>query len=128
MEITRNLQTFVNRCLRRILRIWWPNKISNKELWEKTNEEEIELQIKRRKWGWIGHSLRKDRAIEKEVLRRNSQGKRKIGRPKTTWRRTTEEELKRIGKSWTEVGQLAQNRRRWREFVKALCSSGRYRN
>ena len=36
-SIRKKLQTFVNRCLRRILRIYWPNVISNRELWERTN-------------------------------------------------------------------------------------------
>ena len=30
-EIQRKIQTFVNRCLRYTLRIWWPNIISNKD-------------------------------------------------------------------------------------------------
>ena len=32
-EIRRKIQTFVNRCLRYILRIRWPKIISNKDLW-----------------------------------------------------------------------------------------------
>ena len=31
-EFQRKIQTFVNRCLRYVLRIWWPNIISNKDL------------------------------------------------------------------------------------------------
>ena len=34
--IQRKIQTFVNRRLRYILRIWWPNIISNKDLWKVT--------------------------------------------------------------------------------------------
>ena len=33
-EITRSLQVFLNRCLREILRIFWPNIISNENLWK----------------------------------------------------------------------------------------------
>ena len=49
-EITRSLQVFLNRCLRKILRIFWPNIISNENLWKQTNEEPVQIQIKRRKW------------------------------------------------------------------------------
>ena len=28
----------INKCLRRILRIWWPNCINNQELWQQTNQ------------------------------------------------------------------------------------------
>jgi hypothetical protein len=33
---TQKLQPFVNRCLRSILKIWWPGIISNQELWTPT--------------------------------------------------------------------------------------------
>jgi len=56
---TSKLQTFVNRCLRRILNIHWPEVISNEELWKRTEEIEMSMQIKRHKWKWIGHTLRK---------------------------------------------------------------------
>jgi len=49
----------VNGCLRYILRIWWPNIISNKELWKVTGQEDINVEIRKRKFGWIGHTLRK---------------------------------------------------------------------
>ena len=50
---------FINKCLRRILNIHWPDRITNKELWKKTNEEPVLDQLGRRKWNWIGHTLRK---------------------------------------------------------------------
>ena len=65
---TSKLQTFVNRCLRRILDIHWPEVISNEELWW-TGETKMSTQIKRQKWNWIGHTLRKGHeAIEREAL------------------------------------------------------------
>jgi hypothetical protein len=58
--------------------------ISN-ELWRRTGETEISIQIKRRKWTWIGYTLRKENeAIEREALDWNPQGKRR-GRPKQMW-------------------------------------------
>ena len=77
---TSKLQTFVNRCLRRILNIHWPEVISSEELWRRTEEIEMSMQIKRRKWKWIGHTLRKgNEAIEREALDWNPQGKRRRG-------------------------------------------------
>ena len=58
--IRRKIQIFVNRCLRYILRIWWPNVISNKDLWRVTDQEDINLEIRKRKFRWIGHTLRKE--------------------------------------------------------------------
>ena len=115
-------QVFVNSCLRIILNIHWPEVISNEELWRRAEDTEIYIQIKRRKWNWIGHTLRKGHdIIEREVLEWNPQGWRKRGRPKQMWRRSVHNEALGEGKSWGEVKQLARNRIRWRRFVDALC-------
>ena len=74
-QIIRKLQIFVNKCLRRIMKIKWTDKITNEELWRITQQKSIENQIKRRKWNWIGHTLRKETgAIEKTALDWNPQG------------------------------------------------------
>ncbi|XP_048478528.1 uncharacterized protein LOC125488872 [Plutella xylostella] len=120
--ISHQLQVFVNRCLRRILRIYWPNKISNDQLRERCHDTLIDQQIKRRKWNWIGHTLRRNSDhIPKQAMDWNPQGKRKRGRPKQTWRRTVVDEAKKIGKSWSEIKREAQDRLRWRATVDALC-------
>jgi hypothetical protein len=80
------------------------------------------MQIKRRKWKWIGHTLRKgNEAIEREALDWNPRGKRKRGRPKQTWQKLVHNEAAEKGKSWSEVKRMAGNRIRWRYFVDALC-------
>jgi hypothetical protein len=80
------IQTFDNRCLRYILRIWWPKTISNKDLWKATGQEDANLEIRKRKFGWIGHTLRKDDGeIPKVALQWNPKGSRKRGRPKNSW-------------------------------------------
>ena len=38
--VTSRLQIFVNRCLRKILRIYWPNNISNTELLRRAHMKE----------------------------------------------------------------------------------------
>ena len=45
------LQTFINRCLRNIINIRWPDVISNTDLWDKTGQSPIEVEISKRKWG-----------------------------------------------------------------------------
>ena len=54
----RKCEAFQDRCLRRILRIYWPNKISNQQLRERTNTQTIEESIKIMRWQDIGHVLR----------------------------------------------------------------------
>jgi hypothetical protein len=89
----------------------------------------IEIQIKRRKWTWIGHTLRKEAgAIEKTVLDWNPQRCRRRGRPKRTWRRTIEDEIRNTGRSWNEVKGIAGDRNAWKHFMDALCSTRNKRN
>jgi len=123
------LQTYVNRCLRRILNIHCPEVISNEELWRRTEKTDMSMQIKRRKWNWIEHTLRKaNEAIERQALDWNLQGKRRRGRPRHTWRRIVYSEALEKGKSWSEVERMAGNRTRWRCFVDTLCSLRDNRN
>ena len=43
---SNRLQSFVNRCLRLIMGIHWPEIIRNKELWERAGKERLDLQIR----------------------------------------------------------------------------------
>ncbi|RUS86029.1 hypothetical protein EGW08_006183 [Elysia chlorotica] len=120
---TQKLQTFINRCLRNILNIRWPEVISNQDLWERTRQAPIEQEIKKRKWGWIGHTLRKPSSnTTMQSLEWNPQGKLKVGRPRQTWRRSTDTEARATGMTWAELRRTSQNRVRWRSVVAALCS------
>nr|KAG5698646.1 hypothetical protein BaRGS_003160 [Batillaria attramentaria] len=117
------LQTFVNRCLRNILNIRWPEVISDEDLWNRTKQTPIGEDIKKRKWGWIGHTMRKSPSnITRQALDWNPQGKRKVGRPRQTWRRSTDAEVKAAGMTWAELKRLSQNRVHGRSAVVALCS------
>nr|KAG5693557.1 hypothetical protein BaRGS_011682 [Batillaria attramentaria] len=120
----QKIQTFLNTCLRRIFNIRWPEKIRNEELWERAGQEPATKQILRRKWGWIGHTLRKPASsTTRQALTWNPQGKRKRGRPRNSWRRDTEAELYKQGTNWTGVARIAHNRVRWRRVVDGLCST-----
>ena len=54
-SITAKLQFFINKWLRKILRIFWPDQTTNKELWKSTKQPRIHLQIRKCKWRWLGH-------------------------------------------------------------------------
>ena len=119
--IQKKLQTFVNTCLRKILKIFWPERISNEELWSKTGQSPIGEEIARRKWRWLGHTLRKPKhSISRHALQWNPQGQRVRGRPRTTWRRNLENDMERFGYTWRELIKLAQDRREWKTVVRGL--------
>ena len=107
MKFSVKYKPLLNRCVRCTLRIWWPNIISNKDLWKVTGQEDINLEIRKRKSRWIGHTLRKeDGEIPKAALLWNPQGNRKRGRPRNSWRRSI---IKEAGRSWNELRFLAAN-------------------
>jgi hypothetical protein len=66
-QITKRLQIFVNKCLRRIMNVKRTDKITNEELWRVSHQKSIENQIKRRKWNWNGHTLRKETGAIKNM-------------------------------------------------------------
>jgi len=104
------------------MNIKWTDKITDEELWGIVKQKPIEIQIKRRKWNWIGQTLRKEAgAIGKTTLDWNPQGYRR-GRPKRTWRRTIEDEIRDTGRSWNEVKGIAGDRNDWKLFMDVLCS------
>ena len=119
------LRSFHTTCLRRIQRIFWPQKISNEDLLRRCKQVDMGTIISRRRWRWIGHVLRKEpQSITRTALHWTPDGKRKRGRPRTTWRRTVEDEMKAIQHSWGSLARLAQDRRKWKDFVAALYTTG----
>ena len=67
-----------------ILRIFWPDQIMNKEPWKRSKQPRIEFQIRKRKWGWLGHYTAK-------TVRRHSQASPRMEPPKQTGQGKTEE-------------------------------------
>jgi len=119
------LSTFHTKGLWKILRTFWPQTISNKDLLSQCKQEDMGTIFMQRRWRWIGHVTRKDNeSITKTALFWTPEGRRKCGRPKNTWRRTVEAELRGLKQSWNKIQQLAKDRQKWKNFVASLCASG----
>ena len=74
-------------------------RIYHNALWKVTGHEGINLEERKIKFRWIGHTLQKvDREIPKAALLWNPQGNRKRGRPRNSWRRSV---IKEPGRSRT---------------------------
>ena len=77
----------------------------NDTISEITGVRKISDEIRRRRWNWIGHVLRKDRNDDCIVaMGWQPEGKRKVGRPKITWRRTVERADKKDGPAGLKPG------------------------
>ncbi|VDO89055.1 unnamed protein product [Schistosoma margrebowiei] len=103
-DIIQKIQVFINSCLRKILQIRWPDSISNNVLWERTNQIPAEGEIRKKRWKWIGHTLRKaPNCVTRQALTWNPQGQRKREIPKNALRREVEKDMRRMNKNWMEL-------------------------
>ncbi|VDO70812.1 unnamed protein product [Schistosoma mattheei] len=83
--IIKKVQVFINSCLRKTLNIHWLDTISNSLLWERTNQLPTEEKIRKGRWKWIRHTLRKSsNCIMRQALTWNPEGKWKRGGSKNT--------------------------------------------
>ena len=107
----QKIQTFFNNCLRHIYKIRWQEKIWNEDLWEQAGQEPVAKQILWRKWGRIGHALRKPASsTTRQALICNPQRKR--GRPHNTGGET-------LKQSWNNKGPTGLE---WQEQSRTECN------
>uniref|UniRef100_A0A0B7BUE4 Endonuclease-reverse transcriptase n=1 Tax=Arion vulgaris TaxID=1028688 RepID=A0A0B7BUE4_9EUPU len=119
---TSRLSVFHHSCLRRILGIFWPVKISNNQLLQDTRQEAMNDILKKRRWKWLGHVMRMRQEMPARIaLTWTPEGKRKKGRPRTTWRRMMEEELDTASLTWGSALKVARDRRAWKVLSEAPC-------
>ena len=125
------IDSYHRRMLRYAINIKWPKKISNEELYQKTEVTPWSQVIKRRRLTFLGHIMRRNentpvRIALKEALK-PTRGKR--GRPAITWLKTIANDLKDSDyaidlKNPEETLQtlisVTQDRKKWREVVRTL--------
>ncbi|XP_033103187.1 uncharacterized protein LOC117105993 [Anneissia japonica] len=119
----KEIDIFQNKCLRWMLNIKWQERVTTEDLLKRADTQPISKEIRCRKWKWLGHILRKDQGDDCNIaLTWAPEGKRRRGRPNTTWRRMVEKERNMGGwTSWGVARAAAANRDRWRHSVEALC-------
>uniref|UniRef100_A0A914W1C4 DUF6451 domain-containing protein n=1 Tax=Plectus sambesii TaxID=2011161 RepID=A0A914W1C4_9BILA len=132
VAIDRKLDVFQQRCLRRILKISYRDRVTNDEVYRRTNTKPLSTVVTERRLQFTGHILRlPDNRLAKAAMRwRPSRGRRGLGRPRTTWRRTLMEDLRSIDIEWDDqhaVETAAADRGQWKNLV-AQCAERRRRN
>jgi hypothetical protein len=123
----RTLKVFENRVLKRIfglkkdeVRGEW-RKLHNKELNDLYCSPNIIRVIKSRKMRWAGHVERMGgRGVIYRVLVERPAGQRPLGKPKYRWEDNIKMDLHDVGCVVMNWIRLAQDRDRWRVFVKAV--------
>lgn len=81
----------------------------------------MSLEIMKFRLQWLGLVLRMpNERIPKVALRWTTIGRRKRGKSKATWQRTTMIELEEMGLSWDEAQTKTQDRVQWLCIIKVI--------
>ena len=99
--------------LRRILNKSKQDKITNADLYDKTNCESWSRTIKRRRLNWLGHLYRlpEETPARQALTEYNRKTKRPVGRPKPTWIAQINREIR------PEDVTHANDRKAWKALV-----------
>ena len=121
------LDAFDMRCQRKILRIVWSQHITNKYVRSLTKQPVLSNTIRKRRLQWFGHLQRMDNnRIPKRLYQWTpTHGKRRPGRPRTTWKNVIQRDLRKLGTEWSteEAEVAAQDRSVWKYLSsQAACA------
>ena len=119
------LDTFQRKCLRKILKIHWPQNISTVQLYERAKATPLYLSLSRHHT----EEVKVDRSCTAEGSMWQHQNctdlgtwdRRKRGRPRNTWRRSVEKEREELGwESWRAAENEARDGQGCRTMLNGL--------
>ena len=128
-KLENNIDIFHRRQLKSILGIYWPNKITNQELYKRTKAEQWSRTIKRRRMNWLGHLMRlhPETPARKALTEFLRPTKKTRGRPPLTWIKLMKQDLEEANihininkpeETEEKLINLAHNRHTWHEVVR----------
>ena len=123
-EIENRLRVFESNCLRKIMNIKWYEHVSEEEVRVRSGQQSVIQKLRTQRWRYYGHVLRMgDERLPKQVLSWTPEGSRRPGRPKDTWRRTIQRDMRTRGLGTEDVESLVQQREEWRRFIADLWAT-----
>ncbi len=122
--------------LRCVLRVHYPNKVSNKALYQRCGAEPISNIALRRRWQLFGHILRLPADTPAQTAMRmyyfvhdGEQHKTYRGACRTTLPALLQQDLRYCGQQLNSYQDLlqktAQDRDKWKEFTQMVCKADR---
>ena len=125
-KTNRVLNVFNRRCLRDIMGVSWKDHVTNEELLSRAGVGDLQDIVADRRRRFIGHVLRlpMSRPASLAIDWTPEGGRKRLGRPKRTWRDTFREDMQEMGVSGSDIHEarsVANDRARWRQLV-AQCS------
>lgn len=137
--VIKHLEVLHRKQLRVVLRIHYPNKISNYNLYKRCGTESLSTTILRQRWRLLGHILRLPATAPARVAmgvyynmqQQTSEFKRYRGATKTTLPRLLEQDLAYAGKQLRSLEDLkalkveARDRVAWGKLIERIVSADR---
>ena len=116
----QRLNVFHLRCLRRILKIQWQDKITNTEVLTRAGLPSIPALLTTKRLRWLGHVRRmEDGRIPKDVLYGElARGKRPNGRPLLRFEDACSRDMRTSNISIDDWENIAENRVNWRKSIR----------
>ncbi|KAK3510410.1 hypothetical protein QTP70_005908 [Hemibagrus guttatus] len=115
----KKLHAFMMRHLRSILKITWIDKMTNKEILDRTGLPSMEDLLIRKNLRWTGHLMRmpQDRLPKQILFSQLHVGHRKRGRPRLRYKDTIKRNLKQRNIKLESWAKLSKQRIEWRTAV-----------
>jgi len=118
--LEKKIDALDNWCLRRILHIHWTDFVSNDVVRSRTGQPLLSDTIRQRRLSFFGHLCRADtgqdhsRALRACIRGLPKDWRRRTGRPRQTWLRTVEDDLRPLNFGLATARRRAMDRPAWR--------------
>jgi len=128
-SLSKKIDALDNWCLRRILHIHWTDFVSNEEVRSCTGQPFLSDTIRGHRLSFFGHLSRVDpsqdhsRAFQSCILGPPRDWHRRVGRPRQSWLRTVEDDLRPLNFGLTTARRHALDRSAWRLLVEMTTST-----
>ena len=116
----KSIDSFHRRMLRSfVFNVKYPVIVTNNEIYEKTKQIPWSKVIKIRRLRFLGHICRLDESTPVRISLQYAidTHKKKQGRPKTTWIKIVEKQLKDLNITLSNMFIIANDREQWRQLI-----------
>ena len=123
VTLSKKIDTLDNWCLRCILNIHWTELITNDEIRSCTGQPFLSDTVCRRHLSFYSHLNRGDpwqdhyRALQACIMGPPVEWRQRTGRPRQTWLRMVETDLRPMNLDLASAKRCAQDRAAWRQLV-----------
>ena len=113
-------------CWRRLLRVPWTTRRSNESILKEINHEySLEGPMLMLKLQYFGHLMWSADSLEKTLMLRKIEGRRRRGRQRTRWLDSISDSM---GMSLSKLWEMVKDRKVWCAAVHEVTKSGRWLN